>query len=89
MKQLDFGFERTIIWNKNQSNLTEQAQIRYLDYLINPSFQGVNRLFVLSFENKVDREVHTGFFLPKVEIKDYNVVINGRNFFDQPVKIIK
>ena len=33
-----------------------------------------------------DREVHTGYCLPKVEIKDYNVMINGRNFFDQPVK---
>ena len=89
MKQLDSSFKRIIHWDKNQSNLTEQAQIRYLDYLTNPSFQGVNRLFVLSFENKVDREVHTGFFLPKVEIKDYNVVINGRNFFDQHIKILE
>ena len=38
------------------------------------------------FENKKDRTVHTKYYLPTVEIKDYNVMINGRNFFDQPVK---
>ena len=58
----------------------------YLDFLIDPIFQGVNRLFVLSFENKVDRTVQTKYFLPNVEIKDYNVMIDGRKFFDQPVK---
>ena len=73
-------------WSKYQSKLTEQMQNRYLDYLIDPSFQGVNRLFVLSFKNKNDRIVRTGYFLPKVEIKHYNVVIDGRNFFDKPIK---
>ena len=48
------GFKRTINQNKYQSKLTEQAQNRYLDYLIDPSFQGVNRRFVLLFENKTD-----------------------------------
>ena len=60
------------------------AQNRYLNYLINPSFQGVNRLFVLAFENENGRTSHSTYCLPKVEIKDYNVMINGRNFFDQP-----
>ena len=59
---------------------------QYLDFLIDPSFQGVNRLFVLLFENEVDRKVHTGYYLPKVEIKDYNVMIDAKNFFEQPVK---
>ena len=58
----------------------------YLDYLTDPSFQGVNRLFVLSIENSPDRRVNIKYHLPKVEIKDYNVMINGRKFFDQPVK---
>ena len=61
-------------------------QNRYLDYLIDPSFQGVNRLFALSFENRTDREVHTGYFYPKVEIRDYNVTTDERNLFDQPIK---
>ena len=45
-------------------------------YLIDPSFQGVNRLFVLSFENNAHRTKHTGCFLPKVEINDYNITIS-------------
>ena len=59
---------------------------QYLDFLIDPSFQGVNILFVLLFENEVDRKVHTGYYLPKVEIKDYIVMIDAKNFFEQPVK---
>ena len=58
----------------------------YLDYLIDPIFQGVNRLFVLSFENNAHKTRHTGYFRPKVEIKDYKVMIYGQTFFDQPVK---
>ena len=60
-------------------------QNRYLNYLINPSFQGVNRLFVLSLENENDITAHSAYYLPKVEIKDYNVMIDGRNFFDRPI----
>ena len=59
---------------------------QYIDYLIGPSFQGVNRLFVLLFENITDRVVHTGYYLPKIKIKDCNVMIDGQNFFNQPVK---
>ena len=59
---------------------------QYLDYLIGPSFQGVNRLFVLLFENITDRVVHTEYYLPKIKIKDCNVMIDGQNFFNQPVK---
>ena len=51
-----------------------------------PSFQGVNRLFVLAFENDAQRTLHSDYYLPNVEIKDYNVMINGENFFDQPIK---
>ena len=63
-----------------------ERQSQYLDYLISPNFQGVNRLFVLWFENNDNRKVHNGYFLPKVEIKDYNVMIDGQKFSDQPVK---
>ena len=78
MKHLESGFKRIINGNKYQSKAKEQAQNRYIDYLTDPRFQRVNRLFVLSFENRTDREVHTGYFLPKTEIKDYNVVIDGQ-----------
>ena len=45
----------------------------------------MNRIFVLSFESSTDRTSHTEYYLPKVEVKDYNVEIDGRNFFDQPI----
>ena len=85
LQQLKSGFKKTISWNKYESSITTFAQNRYLNYLINPSFQGVNRLFVLSFEIENDRTSPSTYYLPKVEIKDYNVMIDGRNFFDQPI----
>ena len=45
----------------------------------------MNRLFVLSFENEGDRTSHSNYYLPKVEIQDCNVMIDGKNFFDQPI----
>ena len=88
VQQLKSGFKRTINWNKYESSIKTSAQNRYLYYLINPCFQVVNRLFVLSFENENDRTSHSTYYLPKVEIKDYNVVIDGKNFFDQSINSI-
>ena len=85
LQQLKSGFKRTINWNKYESNIKTFAQNRYLNHLINPSFQGVNRLFVLSFENEDDRTSHSTYYLPKVEIKDYNVMIDGKNVVHQPI----
>ena len=86
MKQLESGFNRTIEWNKYQPELRKLPQNRYLNYLIDPSFQGVNRLFVLPLENETDREVDTKYYLPVAEIKNYNVMIDGRNILDPPIK---
>ena len=80
------GFKRVINWNKYLSRPALLAQNPNLNYLIDPSFQGVNRLFVLAFENDAQRNVHSGYYLPNVEIKNYNVMINGENAFDQPIK---
>ena len=85
LQQLKSGFKRTISWNKYESNTKTYAQNRYLNHLNNPSFQVVNRLFVLSFENENGRTSHSTYYLPNVEIKDYNVMIDGKNFFDQPI----
>ena len=58
---------------------------------LDASFQGVNRLFVLAFDNtnngdnKVERDSHRKHFLPRVDITKYNVLIDGRNFYDQPI----
>ena len=52
LQQLESGFKRTINWNKYQSKVTQQTQNRNLDFLIDPSFQGVNRLFALSVKDR-------------------------------------
>ena len=57
-----------------------------LNHVIEPSFQGVNTLFILAFENDAQRISNKRYYIPNVEIKDYNVMIDGKNFFDQPVK---
>ena len=59
--------------------------MRQADNLVDPSFQGVSRLFVLSFENENDRTSHSTYYLLKVEIKDYNVMNDDKIFFDQPL----
>ena len=68
LEQLKSGFKRTNNWNKYQSKITTQPPKPYLDYLIDSSFQGVSRLFVLSFEDITDRTVHTTHYLPKEEV---------------------
>ena len=85
LEQLETGFKRTVNWNKCLAKTTNQAQNRYLDYLTGPSFQGVNRLFILSFKDANDRESHKQYYLPTMEINN-NIMIDGRNFFDQPIK---
>ena len=86
LQQLKSGFKRVINWNKYLSKPELLAQNPNLNHLIEPSFQGVNRLFVLAFENDDDRTSSDEYYLPTVEIKDYNIMINGENVFDQPIK---
>ena len=85
-QQLKSGFKRVINWNKYISKPELLAQNPNLNHLVEPSFQGVNRLFVLAFENDNHRSSARRYNLPTVEIKDYNIMINGENFFNQPVK---
>ena len=86
LQQLKSGFKRVINWNKYLSKPELIRRNPNLNYLVEPSFQGVNRLFVLAFEGDTQRTSHSGYYLPNVEIKDYNIMINGENFFDQPIK---
>ena len=81
LQQLNSGFKRLVTWNKYESSEKTFAESKYLNYLINPSFEEVKRLFVLSFENENDRTSHLAYYFPKVKIKDYNVMIDGRHFF--------
>ena len=87
MKKLESGFKRTINWNKYLPKTTTQERNRFLDFLIHPIFQWVNRLSVLSFEDDDDgQESHKQYYLQTVEIKYYNVLIDGKIFFVQPIK---
>ena len=86
LKQLESGFKRTINWNKYYSKKTSQAENRYLVILIDPSFQGVNRLFALSFKDDDGRKSYKQYYLSTINIKDYNVVRDRSNFFDKPIR---
>ena len=79
-QQLKSGFKRVINWDKYLSKPELLAQNPNLNHLVEPSFQGVNRLFVFAFGNDDDRTSNNQYYLPTVEIKDYNIVINGENF---------
>ena len=65
--------------------MSNQAINNNLNYLIDPTFTNVNRLFVLSFEIETDRTSFSKYYVPKVEIKDFNVLIDGKQFSENPV----
>ena len=87
-EQLKSGLKGTIKWNKYNLKVSTERQNQYLDFLIGLSFQGVNRLFVLSFENENDVKAHTVYYLPKVEIKEYNVMLMEKPFLISQLKVI-
>ena len=66
--------------------MSNQTKNDNLNYLIDPTFTNVNRLFVLTFKNEDDRSSFSNYYVPKVEIKDFNVLIDGKPFFEIPVK---
>ena len=66
--------------------MSNQSKNNNLNYLIDPAFTNVNKLFVLTFENEDDRTSFSKNYIPKVEIKDFNVLNNGKPFFKIPVK---
>ena len=86
LEQLTTGFKRTIKLNKWRSEMTNQINNNNLNYLIDPTFTKVNRLFVLSFENENDETSFSKYYVPHVQRKDFNVLISGKSFFDLPIK---
>ena len=86
LPKLKNGFKRKISWNKYLAKLELLARNQNLNYLIEPSFQGIYRLLVLAFENDAQWTSNRRYYIPNVEIKDYNVMIDVKNFFDQSVK---
>ena len=86
LSKLESVFKRKISWNKYLSKPKLLPQNPNLNHLIEPSVQCVNRLFVLAFENDAQRTCNKIYYLLNVEIKDCNVMIDGKNFFDQLAK---
>ena len=66
--------------------MSSQTKNNNLNYLIDPTFTNVNRLFVLSFENENGRTSFSKYCVPKVEIKGFNVLIDGKPFFEILIK---
>ena len=89
VEQLKTGFKRTIKWNKYRPQISIQPQNNNLNYLIDPTFTNVNRLFVLSFprnNNTDSRYSFSNYYVPKVKVNDFSVLIDGKSFFDLSVK---
>ena len=96
VKQLNEGFNRPVYWNKYKvidNKLVEIAaanEEKHIRKLPHSSYQGVKRLFVLAYENtagndQVSDNSFKKYFLPRVKIENYNIEIDGRNFYDQPI----
>ena len=86
LTNLKSGFTRELEWNKYRSQMSMEAINNNLNILIDPTFTNVNRLFVLAYQTADDRQSFSQFYLPKVMVKDFNVIINKLSFFDLPIK---
>ena len=86
-KLLSAGFKRSVYWNKYKITF-EDYDNEYIRERSDTSFQGVNRLFLLAYargDNVTNENSYRRYFLPRREIKDYNIEIDGRNFYDQSI----
>ena len=86
LTNLKSGFKREVIWNKYRSQMSTEAINNNLNILIDPTFTNVNRLFVLAYQTANDRHSYSQFYLTKVMVKDFNVIIDKLAFFDLPLK---
>ena len=89
LENIKQGFKRTIFWNKYRSEIAIQPRKNNLDYLINPKFRNIQRLFLLSFKtgnNDPTRDSFDKYYMLLVEMKYFNTLIDNKPFFDQPVK---
>ena len=85
-KDLKTGISIDFTWSKYRSQMINQTATNNLNFLIDPTFNNVNRLFVLAFQNEEDRRSFSKYYTPTVEIKDYSVIIDGEPFYEIPIK---
>ena len=86
LEKLKTGFKRTIKWNKYRSEMSNLTKNNNLNYLSDPTSTTVNKLYVLSYKSEDDGTSFSKYYVRKVEIKDFNVLINAKPFFEIPVK---
>ena len=89
--QQNKGFQRSIYWNQYKTKeVNENADANVFKYInLDPSFQGVNRLFVMAYNRANGPPSRNGqqkYYLPRIDLEKYNVIINGRNFYDNPIE---
>ena len=91
-EQQNKGFQRFFYWNEYKTKeQTENAAANAIKYInLDPSFQGVNRLFLIAYSradnNQATRNDQQKYYLPRIDFKKYNVIIDGRNFYDNPIE---
>ena len=91
IEQQNKGFQRSIYWNEYKTKeINENADANVFKYInLDPSFQGVNRLFVLAYNRANGQPTRNGqqkYYLPRIDLEKYNVIIDGRNFYDNPIE---
>ena len=92
IEQQNKGFQRSIYWNEYKTKeQTENADTNAVKYInLDPSFQGVNRLFLMAYSradnNQATINGQQKYYLPRIDLKKYYVIIVGRNFYDNPVE---
>ena len=91
IEQKNKGFQRSIYWNEYKTKgVTENADANNFKYIsLDPSFQGVNRLLVMAYNSANDQPNRNGqqkYYLPRNDLNKYNVIIDGRNFYDNPIE---
>ena len=89
--QQNKDFQRSIYWNeyktKEQNENADNNVFKYIN--LDPSFQGVNRSFVMAYsraDNQPDKDSLRKYYLPRIDLNKYNVIIDGRNFYDNPIE---
>ena len=91
IEQQNKGFQRSIFWNEYKTKeINENADANVFKYTnLDPSFQGVNRLFVMTYNRENGQPTRNGqqkYYLPRIDLGKYNVIFDGRNFYDNPIE---
>ena len=87
IEQKNKGFQRSIYWNEYETKDADANVFKYIN--LDPSFQGVNRLFVMAYSRVDGQPTRSGrkkYYLPRTDLKKYNVIIDGRDFYDNPIE---